>query len=427
MSSVRTLLVIAVAFLALGVGSAAQVAVAPQSDIAVHDAAHANLLQARAATAADAFQEQVLVHSSNGAVLTNMNQVTGFTFQGHDLSLAKGGDQAGGTEGGLTILYAPSEADDAAYRAAIGAAAGGATVDYFDTRVATPSVATLNQYDAVHTWTNFAYQNNVLFGDNLAAYNDNGGTVVLGVFCTFTSGNFLSGAIMTSGYNPVVSPLGNNHFTSSTYSAGGVTCIYNGVTSLTSTFRDFLVTQGTGVVDGNYADGEICHAYRSGTSASQGDVIYSNGAGAIQLPGSAGQWGTAVGNACSCGVATTSAWTDEGSALAGAGGDPLLEGVGGMIRNTVQFLHLSNAAASAPSVILASTSSSPVAFKGGTLLPGPSIFAFPLMTNGGGGWSVSFRAPNVPPGSELWVQVGIQDGGAVQGVALSNAVKGTTP
>lgn len=416
MSSVRTLLAIT-ASLTLGVDGAAQV---------VHDAAHAKLLQARATTAADAFQEPVLVHASDGPVLTNTNLLSSFTFEGHSLSLAQGGDQAGGAEGGLAILYAPSEADDAAYRAAISAAAGGATVDYFDARAATPSVATLNQYDAVYTWTNFAFQDNVLFGNNLAAYNDNGGTVVLGVFSTFTGGNSLSGTIMTSAYSPVVSPLGSNHFSSSTYSGGGTTCIYNGVTSLTASFRDILVTQGTGVVDGNYADGEICHAYRSGTTASQGDVIYSNGAGAIQL-GAIGQWGIAAGNACSCGISTTSAWTDEGSALAGAGGDPLLEGLGGMVPNTLQILNLSNAAAAAPSVLLASGSSSPAAFKGGTLLPGPTIVSAPLMTDAGGGWSVSFRAPGVASGSELWVQVAIADGGAVQGIALSNTVKGTTP
>jgi hypothetical protein len=240
-----------------------------------------------------AFQEPVEFAGSMGLEQTNAGPMKPFVFAGHDLT-------GGAAEGGATtILYAPSEADDAAYRAAIAAAAGGATVDYFDARAATPSVATLSQYDAVYTWANFAYADNVAFGDNLAAYNDAGGTAVLGAFCTFTSGNFLSGQIMTSGYNPVVSPSGTNHFTSSSYVGDGTTCIYTGVTSLTCTFRDFLVTQGSGIADGSYADGEICHAYRGTSAPGQGDVVYSNGSGAIQLAGT-GDWGAAVGNSSTC-------------------------------------------------------------------------------------------------------------------------------
>jgi hypothetical protein len=249
----------------------------------------------RAELAPYAFQESVALPAPHSLQVTNKGDLLPVVFSGHHLT-------AGAAEGGATtILYAPSESDDPAYRAAIAAAAGGATVDYFDARVATPDVATLSQYDAVHTWANFAYANNVLFGDNLAAYNDAGGTVVLGVFCTYTSGNFLSGAIMTAGYCPVDSPSGTNHFTPSTYSGGGTTCIYDNVSTLTSTYRDFLVTQGSGVSDGAYADAEICHAYRGTSAPGQGDVVYSNGSGASALGGS-GQWANAVANSCVCSV-----------------------------------------------------------------------------------------------------------------------------
>jgi hypothetical protein len=424
MSTGMSFLAVVVAGLALEAGAAAQGAV-PSIQIDSHSAAHANLIQARAAAAPSAFQEMIGTPSL-GPVLTNLGPPASFTFQGHVLSVAGEGDQ-GATKGLATkILYAPSEADDAAYRAAIGAAAGGATVDYFDTRVATPSVATLLQYDAVYTWVNFAYLDSTGFGNNLAAYNDAGGNVVLGCFCTFTGGNSLNGTIMTAAYCPVDSPLGNNHFAASTYSSGGTTCIYNGVTSLTCTFRDFLVTQGTGVIDGKYADNEICHAYRGTSPPGAGSVVYSNGCGAIQLPGSAGQWATAVGNACTC-FAAVNAWTDEGSALAGVSGDPLLEASGSLVPTTRQFLTLSNAAPSSLSSILASASSSPMPYKGGTLLPGPTLISVLIGTNAGGGWSLNFRAPQAASGTEFWVQVGIQDAAAVQGVSLSNAVKGTVP
>lgn len=424
MSTGKSFLAVIVAGLALQAGAAAQGS--PSIQIDKHSQAYANLLQARTAAAPLAFQEEVSLPSSDSLELTNLGQPSSFTFEGHVLSLAGSGDQGAPKGAGTSILYCPSEADDAGYRAAIGAAAGGATVDYFDTRVATPSVATLLQYDAVYTWVNFDYLDPTGFGNNLAAYNDAGGNVVLGVFCTFTTGNFLAGTIMTAGYCPVDSPFGTNHFTTSAYTGNGTTCIYNGVASLSCQFRDFLVTQGTGVVDGTYADNEIVHAYRGTSPPGAGTIVYSNGAGAIQLPGSGGQWGTAVGNACTC-FTVVSAWTDEGFALGGVSGDPLLEGSGSMVPTTRQFLTLSNAAPSAASYILASSSSSPTPFKGGTLVPGPTIINFLVMTSPEGGWSFNFRAPSAASGTEVWVQVAIVDDAAPVGVALSNAVKGTTP
>ena len=206
--------------------------------------AHASLLAARAACSTQAFQEASLP-SSGDLQHTNLGQWLPVISTGNVITPVTGD----GTTG--KILYAPSEADDPGYRAAISAGAGGAVVDYFDTRVATPSVATLQQYDAVHTWANFAYADPVGFGNNLALYNNAGGSVVLGAFCTFTQGNSLGGQIMTAAYNPVTSPSGGNHFTTSNYKGNGVTCIYNGVSSLACQFCDILMIQNTGKVDGN--------------------------------------------------------------------------------------------------------------------------------------------------------------------------------
>ena len=423
MSTGKSFLAVIVAGLALQAGATAQGS--PSIQIDKHSQAYANLLQARAAAAPLAFQEEVVITSSDGPVLTKFGEMASFTFQGHVVSVEDEG-QPGSPKGlPLKILYAPSEADDPAYRAAIGLASA-AQVDYFDTRVATPSVATLLQYDAVYTWVNFDYLDPTGFGNNLAAYNDNGGNVVLGVFCTFTTGNFLAGNIMTAAYCPVDSPFGTNHFTSASYTSGGTTCIYNGVTALVCQFRDFLVLQGTGDSDGIYTDNEIVHAFRSVNPPGAGSVAYSNGCGAIQLPGSAGQWATAVANCASC-FTVENAWTDEGFALGGVSGDPLLEGSGSMVPTTRQFLTLSNAAPSAASYILASDSSSPTPFKGGTLVPGPSLINVLIGTSAAGGWQLNFRAPAAASGFEVWVQVAIVDAAAPVGVALSNAVKGTTP
>jgi hypothetical protein len=197
---------------------------------------------------------------------------------------------------GETILYAPSEADDAALRAAIAAATGG-TVDYYDARAGTPDVTLLQSYDCVYTWANYAFLDAIGFGNNLAGAVDAGTVVILGSFCTYTSGNSLGGQIMTSAYSPVFSPSGSNHFSSSNYAGDGTTSIYDGVTTFECTYRDFLTLQGTGVQDGSYQDGEIAHAYRSPDRK----VIYSNGSGAVQL-GCTGQWALLIANACQFGV-----------------------------------------------------------------------------------------------------------------------------
>lgn len=196
---------------------------------------------------------------------------------------------------GETILYAPSEGDDPALRAAIAAITGG-TVDYYDAISGTPDVTLLQSYDCVYTWANSAYADNVAFGNNLADAVDAGTVVILGAFCTYTGGNSLSGEIMTAAYSPVYSPTGSNHFVSSNYAGDGTTPIHNGVTTYECVYRDILTLQGAGLQDGSYQDGEIAHAYRPDFK-----VIYSNGSGATQL-GCTGQWAQLIANACQVGV-----------------------------------------------------------------------------------------------------------------------------
>jgi hypothetical protein len=201
--------------------------------------------------------------------------------------------------GAPSILYAPSEADDPAYRAAMAAITGG-TVDYFDASAGTPTPALMANYSCVNTWANFAYADPTAYGDNLAAYVDGGGRAILGVFDTFTSGNSLGGMIMTSAYSPVVSPTGTNHFANAAYAGNGTTCIHDTVTSYDCFFRDVLALQGAGIQDGSYVDNEIAQAYRAGGGA----VIYNNGSGAVQLQGFGGcltaDWGKLVANSCLC-------------------------------------------------------------------------------------------------------------------------------
>jgi hypothetical protein len=180
------------------------------------------------------------------------------------------------------VLHAYSENDDAAYRAALSALIG-QPVDYFDTRGGTPTLAQLSAYSAVMTWANYSHADRVALGDVLADYVDAGGRVILSAFSTYTSGNSLGGRIMTSGYSPVASPGGSNHFSSSSY-AGDGTLFYTGVGSLDFTYRDYLAVQGGGLVDGHYGDGEILVAYRPDYA-----VFYMNGT-AHGVLGGTGDW-----------------------------------------------------------------------------------------------------------------------------------------
>lgn len=123
------------------------------------------------------------------------------------------------------------------------------------------------------------------------------------------------------------------------------------------------------------------------------------------------------------------AWCDVGFSLAGAGGPPLLEGLGSLAPGSANQVDLTAAAPSAIAGLFLALSSSPVPFKGGTLVPVPFLIEPVILpTSPLGEISLPFVMPaGAPPGTELWVQWAIQDGGAPNGVALSNALLGTTP
>ena len=119
---------------------------------------------------------------------------------------------------------------------------------------------------------------------------------------------------------------------------------------------------------------------------------------------------------------------DQGCALAGVSGDPILVGSGPLSDGSANAAHLSNAAPSAAAGLFLALSSTPVPFKGGTLKPFPFFSPIFLTTNASGTINIPFAMPSgVPTGTEIWVQWGIQDGAAISGVALSNAILGLTP
>ncbi len=121
-------------------------------------------------------------------------------------------------------------------------------------------------------------------------------------------------------------------------------------------------------------------------------------------------------------------WCDLGHALAGTGGAPALVGSGTLQPHSACALDLSNGKPSAAAVLFASLVGNPLPFKGGTLVPTPVALALNMATSPSGTIHLPFAWPaGVPSGTELYIQIGIQDAGGPAGVALSNAVQGTTP
>lgn len=122
------------------------------------------------------------------------------------------------------------------------------------------------------------------------------------------------------------------------------------------------------------------------------------------------------------------AWSDEGFALAGVSGEPLLAGEGTLLAGTANAIALSGAAPSAAAGLFLGTAGQPTPFKGGTLVPVPFLGPFTVVTSPAGGFTLPFVMPaGVPAGTELWLQFAIADAAAVKGVALSNALKGLVP
>jgi len=128
-------------------------------------------------------------------------------------------------------------------------------------------------------------------------------------------------------------------------------------------------------------------------------------------------------------LAAGATWVDLGHGLAGVSGVPRLQGSGTLQPFSSGSLDLSDAAPLAYSALFVSLSSSPVPFKGGTLVTFPpnlqfTLFtdAFGLLTIGSASWPDFF-----PSTLEIFFQVAILDAAAPQGVALSNALVGTVP
>jgi hypothetical protein len=125
--------------------------------------------------------------------------------------------------------------------------------------------------------------------------------------------------------------------------------------------------------------------------------------------------------------AVTSTWTNLGQGLAGSAGLPLLSGTGTLAPGSPVTLSLTQARPFSPSFLVLSNAQLAAPFKGGTLVPAPTIL-FAIATDGLG--EVSFSGSTtawIPPSFTHYFQVWIQDPAGPAGFAASNGLAGTTP
>jgi hypothetical protein len=120
-------------------------------------------------------------------------------------------------------------------------------------------------------------------------------------------------------------------------------------------------------------------------------------------------------------------WATLGGGLSGTHGVPNFVGSGTVLANTVITLTLTNALEQASTLLVVGFSQLNAHFKGGTLVPQPSLlFAIPTDATG----SVLFPAfwpPGVPSGAKLWLQYWVLDPAGPKGYAASNGLALTTP
>jgi hypothetical protein len=121
-------------------------------------------------------------------------------------------------------------------------------------------------------------------------------------------------------------------------------------------------------------------------------------------------------------------FTDQGNALAGTNGAPVLTGSGTLAPSSAIGLLLGNALPNSSSTLIIGVTALNAPFKGGVLVPNPDVLIFGLPTGASGTLSLTGTwPPAIPSGVSFYFQHWIVDAGGPVGFAASNGLKGTTP
>jgi hypothetical protein len=121
-------------------------------------------------------------------------------------------------------------------------------------------------------------------------------------------------------------------------------------------------------------------------------------------------------------------WTDLGGGTAGSAGPVTLAGGGPLQGGWPVSLELAGAPPGAPLLALISFASVPKAAFGGTLHALPAAAQLVLAADASGAFSAAAAWPaGLPPGTDVWFQFLVQDAAVAPPIALSNALRATTP
>ncbi|HZL98951.1 MAG TPA: hypothetical protein VFD43_01750 [Planctomycetota bacterium] len=122
------------------------------------------------------------------------------------------------------------------------------------------------------------------------------------------------------------------------------------------------------------------------------------------------------------------AWFDLGAALAGTHGAPALSGDGMLQPGSAVTLALSNALENSSFTLVLGVSALNAPFKGGTLVPFPTLLIFGLPTGPAGALALAGTwPPGLPSNIGLYFQEWIADPAGPSGLSATNAVKALTP
>src|SRR6266545_838742 len=146
----------------------------------------------------------------------------------------------------------------------IAAEPGVTAVDLFDAEFNTPTLAQLQPYNIVVSFSNSTYADPVAMGDVLADYADAGGIVVAFNFDWFGPPFGLEGRWQTGGYSPFVEggPINFNTSCLGSFNAGHPLMAGIPAGSLCAFYRHTLALSAGAVSVAEYADGEHLCAYQ---------------------------------------------------------------------------------------------------------------------------------------------------------------------
>jgi parallel beta-helix repeat protein len=205
--------------------------------------------------------------------------------ENRDTTIINGGEQGSGGPPDVLIAYADDGGGEP-LRSQLLALGGLGTLDVFDAQSATPSLAQLQAYDVVITWSNYPYFDRIAMGDVLADYLDSDGNVICGEFVHYDTTYYgLGGRFVNDGYDPLYSEnLGYPGIWANLGVYDPNHPIMQGVTSAGDDYRDLVGLSPGATLIASWDDGEeFVATKRNAVSINSYPGIYNHWTGDVDM------------------------------------------------------------------------------------------------------------------------------------------------